>query len=119
MWGGCTIIGYARKSIGINDEAHRKRLSNSMLQCLKERSLCDMVFVSWSCSAAADFTSRDTNDNTDLLNELVGVDGNTQCKAYYICKHVNDYQQLIFFLAMMLHIDQNQFKVPKKSKYST
>lgn len=52
-----------------------------------------MVFVSWSCSAAADFASRDMNDNTDLLNGLIGVDGNTQCKTYYVCKYVNDYQQ--------------------------
>lgn len=64
-----------------------------MVQCLKERSLCDMVFVSWSCSADANFSSRDMNGNTDLVNELTGVDGDTQCKTYYICKHVNNYQQ--------------------------
>ncbi|KAI7907298.1 uncharacterized protein BX663DRAFT_426788, partial [Cokeromyces recurvatus] len=40
---GRTIIGYARKSIGSNDEQNRKILLNSMVQCLKERSLCDMV----------------------------------------------------------------------------
>ncbi|KAI8875630.1 hypothetical protein K501DRAFT_233357, partial [Backusella circina FSU 941] len=81
---GCTIIGYARKSIGSNDEEIRKRLLNNMVQCLKERSLCDMVFVSWSCSAAANFASRDMNVNTDLLNELIGVDGDTQSMISYI-----------------------------------
>ncbi|KAI8875629.1 hypothetical protein K501DRAFT_233357, partial [Backusella circina FSU 941] len=55
-----------------------------MVQCLKERSLCDMVFVSWSCSAAANFASRDMNVNTDLLNELIGVDGDTQSMISYI-----------------------------------
>lgn len=90
---GRTIIGYARKSIGSNDEKNRKALLNSMVQCLKERSLCDMVFVSWSCSADSNFSSRDMNDSTDLLNELTGVDGDIQCKMYYICKHVNNYQQ--------------------------
>lgn len=76
---GCSIIGYARKSIGSNNDKNRKNLLNSMVQCLKERSLCDMVFVSWSCSATAEFASRDMNVNTDLLNELIGVDGDTQC----------------------------------------
>lgn len=77
---GCTIIGYARKSIGHEDEENRKRLLNLMVQGLKERSLCDMVFVSWSCSAADILVSRDMNDNTDLSSGLVDVDGNTQCK---------------------------------------
>jgi hypothetical protein len=52
-----------------------------MAQCLKERSLCDMIFVSWSCSASDVFASRDVNDNPSLLKEQIGVDGNTQCKA--------------------------------------
>lgn len=76
---GCTIIGYARKSTGRNDQENRKRLLNSMVQCLKERSLCDTVFVSWSCSAAANIASRDMNVNPDLLTDLIGVKGDTQC----------------------------------------
>lgn len=40
-----------------------------------------MIFVSWSCSAANTFASRDVNGNTDLLNELISVDGNAQCKT--------------------------------------
>ncbi|CAO3685246.1 unnamed protein product [Rhizopus stolonifer] len=81
---GRTIIDYARKSIGSNDEKNRKILLNSIVQCLKERPLCDMVFVSWSCSADANFSSRDMNGNTDLLNELIGVDGDTQSMISYI-----------------------------------
>lgn len=76
---GCSIIGYARQSIGNNNGKHRKSILNDLVQCLKERSLYDMIFVSWSGSTAAAFTSRDMNVNTDLLNELIGVDGDTQC----------------------------------------
>lgn len=76
---GCRIIGYARKSIKTNNDNNRKNLLNSMVECLKNRSLCDMVFVSWSCSATSEFASRDMNVNNNLLNELIGVDGDTQC----------------------------------------
>jgi len=90
---GCTIVGYARKSTGHNDEENRKRLLNSMVQCLKERSLCDTVFVSWSCSAATNIASRDMNVNPDLLTHLIGVKGTTLI--------------LIFFLAMISYINSS------------
>ncbi|KAI7896737.1 uncharacterized protein EV154DRAFT_490691 [Mucor mucedo] len=82
---GYSIIGYARKSVGFNNDNNRKSLLNGMVQCLKERSLCDKVFVSCSCSAGDELTSRDMNANTvGLLNELIGVDGDTQSMLSYI-----------------------------------
>ncbi|KAI9362748.1 hypothetical protein BD770DRAFT_359592 [Pilaira anomala] len=47
-----------------------------------------------SCFAAADFASRDINVNTDLLNELIGVDG--------------DRLILIFLLAMISYINSSE-----------
>ncbi|KAI8067025.1 uncharacterized protein B0P05DRAFT_475591 [Gilbertella persicaria] len=61
-----------------------------MVQCLKERSLCDTVFVSWSCSAAANIASRDMNVNPDLLTDLIGVKGDTQSMISYINSSVTD-----------------------------
>ncbi|KAI7906467.1 uncharacterized protein BX663DRAFT_427854 [Cokeromyces recurvatus] len=43
-----------------------------------------MIFVSWSCSVSDTFASRNVNDNTDLLNELISVDGNAQSMIPYI-----------------------------------
>ncbi|CEP08393.1 hypothetical protein [Parasitella parasitica] len=83
---GCTIIGYA----GHNNEEYRKRLLNSMVQCLKERSLCDAVSVSWSCSAASNIASRDMNVNPELLTDLIGVEGDTQSMISYINSSVTD-----------------------------
>ncbi|KAI8067027.1 uncharacterized protein B0P05DRAFT_208143 [Gilbertella persicaria] len=116
---GCTIIGYARKSTGRNDEENRKRLLNSMVQCLKERSLCDTVFVSWSCSAAANIASRDMNVNPDLLTDLIGVKGDTQSMISYINSSVTDICLVaIDFAGLSTNVGdlQNFFNTHKKLK---
>ncbi|KAG0806776.1 hypothetical protein G6F16_010999 [Rhizopus arrhizus] len=74
----------------INSLKKQGRTIIGMVQCLKERSLCDMVFVSWSCSADSNFSSRDMNDSTDLLNELTGVDGDIQSMISYISSSETD-----------------------------
>ncbi|KAI8636077.1 hypothetical protein BD408DRAFT_356353 [Parasitella parasitica] len=115
----CSIIGYARKSIGDNNDKNRKSLLNSMVQCLKERSLCEMVFVSWSCSAAAEFESTDMNVNTDLLNELIGVDGDTQSMLSYINSSETDICLVaIDFPGLSTNINdiQSFFNIHKKLK---
>jgi hypothetical protein len=81
----CTIVGYARKSPGYEDETKRIEVLNRMVQCLRGRSLSEKVFVSPSCLAADTLTSRDLNEQANLLDKLTGVDGSTQGITYYIC----------------------------------
>lgn len=114
---GCTIVGYARKSTGHNDEENRKRLLNSMVQCLKERSLCDMVLL------GRRWFRLKRHEWQHWFAKWIG-----RCRWKYstygilylqTCEWLSTIRLiLIFFLAMILYIDQNQFKVPKKSKYS-
>ncbi|KAI8984175.1 hypothetical protein BDF20DRAFT_934379 [Mycotypha africana] len=66
-----------------------------MVQCLKERSLCDMVFVSCSCSAAAELASRDMNVNTaGLLKKLIAMLSYINSSEIDICLVVIDFAGL-------------------------
>jgi hypothetical protein len=76
------IIGFARKSPGHEGKQKRIDLLNRMVGCLMERSMCDKIFVSFSCLASDSLASRDINEKTDLLAELARVYGNTQSIVY-------------------------------------
>ncbi|KAI8098320.1 uncharacterized protein B0P05DRAFT_460701, partial [Gilbertella persicaria] len=56
---GFEIIGYARKSPGelLNDG--RKANLQNMINCLKERSLAELIYVSPQCLAGSPIASRD------------------------------------------------------------
>ncbi|CAO3588449.1 unnamed protein product [Absidia cylindrospora] len=59
-------------------------LLNRMVCCLRERSLCDKVFVSSSCYASDSLVSRDVNRKTNVLSTSTSVDGNIQDMISYI-----------------------------------
>lgn len=73
---GHSVIGYARKSQGKEQEDTRIRLLQLMCNCLKDRSLVDCVFVSYSSNASDPLHLRDKSQETVL------ADGNTQGKNY-------------------------------------
>ncbi|CAO3626032.1 unnamed protein product [Mucor hiemalis] len=75
---GYNIIGYARKSKGKETEETRVKLLKLMCDCLKNRSLVDRVFVSYSCNASDPLSSRAKNQ------KVVLKDGNTQGKNRYL-----------------------------------
>ncbi|KAI8087171.1 hypothetical protein BDF21DRAFT_335868 [Thamnidium elegans] len=79
-----TVVGYARKSPGSENKENRNILLNRMVKCLKERSLCDIIFASTYSSAAEILTSRDMNEVVNIRNGLNDVDGNTQDMISYI-----------------------------------
>ncbi|ORE02714.1 hypothetical protein BCV72DRAFT_214694, partial [Rhizopus microsporus var. microsporus] len=62
-------IEYARKFPGHERKLKRTDLLSYMAHCLRERSLCDKTFVSSACLASDSLTSRDINEDTDLLTE--------------------------------------------------
>lgn len=71
---GYSVIGYARKSKGKETEDTRIKLLQLMCNCLRNRSLVDCVFVSYSCNASDTLHSRDKSQEKEL------EDGNTQGK---------------------------------------
>ncbi|EIE92218.1 hypothetical protein RO3G_17025 [Rhizopus delemar RA 99-880] len=56
---GYSIIGYARKSKGKEEEEARLRLLQKMIDSLKNRSLVDQVFISICSGALSPIPSRD------------------------------------------------------------
>ncbi|KAL0089121.1 hypothetical protein F4703DRAFT_1791418 [Phycomyces blakesleeanus] len=92
----CTIIGYARRSFDPSERRKKKRSLSAMVQDLKERSMCDLVFVSWSCSHADTFASRDVPDRGSLINSMGGVDGDTQS----MISHINASEKDICLVAI-------------------
>lgn len=70
-------MGYARKSIGNEDEDIRIRLLQNMVDRLMERSLVSKVFVSPCSSVSEPISKRDMNEHT-ITKQLKNVDGNTQ-----------------------------------------
>ena len=82
---GFSIIGYARKSPGNDNEANRVRCLRSMCDRLVERSLVDAVFTSSCCKAADPLAERDMIKNTDILTTL-NVAGDMQDKQ--LCRAI-------------------------------
>lgn len=70
-------MGYARKSIGKEDDDTRVRLLQEMVKKLMERSLVNKVFVSPRSSVSEVISTRDM-DEPVILQQLKNVDGNTQ-----------------------------------------
>lgn len=56
---GYSVINYARKSKGKETEDNRIKLLQLMCNCLRNRSLVDCVFVSYSCNASDPLHSKD------------------------------------------------------------
>ncbi|KAG1039354.1 hypothetical protein G6F43_012519 [Rhizopus delemar] len=73
-----SIIGYARKSPGNEEEKTRIELLQKTVNCLSNRSLVDKVFVSFCCSASDPLASRDLKDNSQILGKISNATGNTQ-----------------------------------------
>ncbi|ORX52439.1 hypothetical protein DM01DRAFT_1323617 [Hesseltinella vesiculosa] len=85
---GFQVIGYARKSIGKEDEDTRIRLLQNMVERLAKRSLVKKVFVSPSSSASEKISARDTNE-VGIARRLKNVDGNTQDLISFIAATEN------------------------------
>jgi hypothetical protein len=73
-----SIIGYARKAPGNEEEKTRIELLQKMMNCLNNKSLVDKVFVSSCCSTSDPLASRDLEDNPQILDEISNATGNTQ-----------------------------------------
>lgn len=69
-----SIIGYARRSRGKESQETIIKLLQLMSNCLKERSLVDCVFVSYSSNAGDKILARDKKQGVGLEK------GNTQGK---------------------------------------
>ncbi|KAI9470121.1 MAG: hypothetical protein EXX96DRAFT_532524 [Benjaminiella poitrasii] len=98
---GYSIVGYARKSEGKETDKTRYRLLERMVDCLKSRSLVNMVFVSPCCSSSSPLTSRDLKGKSIALEKIAGVHGNTQDLINYldttddnVCLVIVDYSGL-------------------------
>lgn len=76
---GFTVIGYARKSKSGEDIETRTRLLNLMCKRLKERSLVDHVFVSYTSQANDQLAKRDLNQTSETYKGL-HAEGSTQGK---------------------------------------
>jgi hypothetical protein len=73
---GYTIIGYARKSPG--EEENRITNLEDMVKVLKERSLVDKCYVSPMCKASDELAARDLKDKSNLVKKTEEIEGNTQ-----------------------------------------
>ncbi|ORX60554.1 hypothetical protein DM01DRAFT_1332697 [Hesseltinella vesiculosa] len=73
---GLEIIGYARKSPSNSDSTTRLRLSQKMINNLRDRSLEDKIYVSTSSHASSPFNERDSNEINEVMQKLEGVTGN-------------------------------------------
>ncbi|ORX49843.1 hypothetical protein DM01DRAFT_1308683, partial [Hesseltinella vesiculosa] len=76
---GYEIIGYARKSLGI--ELNREANLEAMVRNLKIRSLVDKCFVSFVSSASERLSARDTKKHNNIGSS---TNGNTQDMIGYI-----------------------------------
>ncbi|KAI7872175.1 hypothetical protein BDF14DRAFT_1877989 [Spinellus fusiger] len=68
---GFSIIGYARKSVRSEDHETRIKLLRLMYRRLKERSMVDRVFVSYSSQASDPLSQRDMNQEYELLTTAI------------------------------------------------
>jgi hypothetical protein len=74
---GYTIVEYARKSKGKDDDQIRLKLLNLMCQRLKARSSVDKIYVSTCADAGDPLTQRNIESNENMLRK-VEVDGGMQ-----------------------------------------
>jgi hypothetical protein len=61
-------------------KANKKKKTDLLIRMaryLRERPLCNKIFISSACLASDSLASRDINEKADLLVELTRVDGNT------------------------------------------
>ncbi|KAI8371798.1 uncharacterized protein BYT42DRAFT_501561 [Radiomyces spectabilis] len=85
---GYHVVGYCRKSKTKEDGSSRQRLLRTMTDRLKERSLCEHVFVSSRSPASQPMQARDRHCRFDI-NMLRNASGNTQ-----VCLVVIDFAGL-------------------------
>ncbi|KAL7308116.1 hypothetical protein PS15m_012010 [Mucor circinelloides] len=76
---GYQVVGYARKSIGSEDEDTRIRLLQTMIERLVNRSSVKKIFVSLCSSLSEKNSARDTKE-LGIVKRLQNSDGNTQSK---------------------------------------
>ncbi|ORE00709.1 hypothetical protein BCV72DRAFT_107437 [Rhizopus microsporus var. microsporus] len=82
-----TVIGYARKSPGPENDEVRIRLLQAMVDRLYERSLVQTVFVSPCCKASDSMEARDSNVNQKILKSISRVQGTTNDMIEYLKKY--------------------------------
>lgn len=77
---GMSIIGYARKSKGVQKRGtkNRVRLIQKMVARLEERSLVVKIYVSPSCDAKEPLEQRDMPASRALIRKLKDVEGTMQ-----------------------------------------
>ncbi|KAI7861400.1 hypothetical protein BDF14DRAFT_373284 [Spinellus fusiger] len=80
---GYQVVGYARKSIGNEDNNTRIRLLQTMVERLMKRSLVNKMFVS-PCSSLSERISMRDMKESEIINKLENVHGNTQDMISYI-----------------------------------
>ncbi|KAG2218961.1 hypothetical protein INT45_008385 [Circinella minor] len=106
---GFSIIGYARKSPGKDNEANRVRCLRSMCDRLVERSLVDVVFISSCCKAADPLAERDRTKNCDILSTL-NVAGDMQDLLLFIAEKPKICLVVLDFAGLTTNIlDLNEF----------
>ena len=76
---GYQVVGYARKSVGNEDDDTRMRLLQTMVDRLAKRSLVNRIFVSPCSSLSEKLSMRDLKE-PGIINRIENVDGNTQGK---------------------------------------
>lgn len=81
---GFEIIGYARKSPGELSNDEREANLQNMIDCLRERSLAELTYVSPQCLAGSPIDSRDMPNAAEELEkmELNYCAGSTQSKFW-------------------------------------
>ncbi|KAI8144573.1 hypothetical protein BJV82DRAFT_71717 [Fennellomyces sp. T-0311] len=70
---GYEIVGYCRKSPGDDLTQDRLRLIQNMAGRLRERSLVNSVFISFSCKSSQAISKRDNNvenKSKEILNKF-------------------------------------------------
>ncbi|KAI9358399.1 hypothetical protein BD770DRAFT_320880 [Pilaira anomala] len=77
---GFEIIGYARKSPGEQSNDKRKANFQNMINCLRKRSLAELIYISPQCLAGSPIASKDMPDVVEELEkmELNYCTGSTQ-----------------------------------------